>query len=491
MWRETKILLIDDDAERRRDLAVILGFLGEDHLACGSHDWRQTVDKLESSREVLNVLLGDVQAKGGALELLKQLASWDENLPLLLLGEPAPADWPEDLRRRVLASLEMPPSYNKLLDSLHRAQVYREMYDQARERGRQREPNLFRSLVGTSRAIQQVRQMMQQVADTEASVLILGESGTGKEVVARNLHYHSKRREAPFVPVNCGAIPAELLESELFGHEKGAFTGAITSRAGRFELANGGTLFLDEIGDMPLPMQVKLLRVLQERTFERVGSNKTQSVDVRIIAATHKDLEKMIEEGTFREDLYYRLNVFPIEMAPLRERVEDIPLLMNELISRMEFEKRGSIRFNSAAIMSLCRHDWPGNVRELANLVERMAIMHPYGVIGVGELPKKFRHVDDEDEQLAISIREELDERAVIGAGLPGMTNTAMLPPEGLDLKDYLGNLEQGLIQQALDDAGGVVARAAERLRIRRTTLVEKMRKYGMSRRDEEAGEED
>ncbi|MDO8698034.1 MAG: sigma-54 dependent transcriptional regulator, partial [Pseudomonas sp.] len=284
----------------------------------------------------------------------------------------------------------------------------------------------------------------------------------------------------------CGAIPAELLESELFGHEKGAFTGAITSRAGRFELANGGTLFLDEIGDMPLPMQVKLLRVLQERTFERVGSNKTQSVDVRIITATHKNLEKMIEEGSFREDLFYRLNVFPIEMAPMRERVEDIPLLMNELISRMEFEKRGSIRFNSAAIMSLCQHDWPGNVRELANLVERMAIMHPYGVIGVMELPKKFRHVDDEDEQLAVSLREDLQERAAINAGLPGLDSPAVLPPEGLDLKDYLGNLEQGLIQQALDDAGGVVARAAERLRIRRTTLVEKMRKYGMNRRDDD-----
>ncbi|HCF3662525.1 TPA: transcriptional regulator FleQ, partial [Pseudomonas aeruginosa] len=323
MWRETKLLLIDDNLDRSRDLAVILNFLGEDQLTCNSEDWREVAAGLSNSREALCVLLGSVESKGGAVELLKQLASWDEYLPILLIGEPAPADWPEELRRRVLASLEMPPSYNKLLDSLHRAQVYREMYDQARERGRSREPNLFRSLVGTSRAIQQVRQMMQQVADTDASVLILGESGTGKEVVARNLHYHSKRREGPFVPVNCGAIPAELLESELFGHEKGAFTGAITSRAGRFELANGGTLFLDEIGDMPLPMQVKLLRVLQERTFERVGSNKTQNVDVRIIAATHKNLEKMIEDGTFREDLYYRLNVFPIEMAPLRERVED------------------------------------------------------------------------------------------------------------------------------------------------------------------------
>ncbi len=491
MWRETKILLIDDNTERRRDLAVILSFLGEEHLVCTSQTWREAVDGLASSREVLSVLLGDVQSRGGALELIKQLEAWDEFLPLLLIDEQVPVEWSEDIRRRVLASLEMPPSYNKLLDSLHRTQVYREMYDQARERGRQRETNLFRSLVGTSRAIGQVRQMMQQVADTEASVLILGESGTGKEVVARNLHYHSKRRDGPFVPVNCGAIPAELLESELFGHEKGAFTGAITSRAGRFELANGGTLFLDEIGDMPLPMQVKLLRVLQERTFERVGSNKTQNADVRIIAATHKNLEQMIEVGSFREDLFYRLNVFPIEMAPLRERVEDIPLLMHELISRMEIEKRGSIRFNSAAIMSLCQHDWPGNVRELANLVERMAIMHPYGVIGVMELPKKFRYVDDEDEQMAISLREELEERTAIGAGLSGVHSPASLPAEGLDLKDYLGNLEQGLIQQALDEAGGVVARAAERLRIRRTTLVEKMRKYGMNRRDDDESSDD
>ncbi|KPZ19284.1 Flagellar regulatory protein fleQ [Pseudomonas amygdali pv. ulmi] len=332
MWREIKILLIDDDSQRRRDLAVILNFLGEENLSCSSQDWQQVVGSLASPREVRCVLVGSVSAPGSLQGLLKTIAAWDEFLPVLLMSENSSVELPEDLRRRVLSALEMPPSYSKLLDSLHRAQVYREMYDQARERGRHREPNLFRSLVGTSRAIQHVRQMMQQVADTDASVLILGESGTGKEVVARNLHYHSKRRDAPFVPVNCGAIPAELLESELFGHEKGAFTGAITSRAGRFELANGGTLFLDEIGDMPLPMQVKLLRVLQERTFERVGSNKTQSIDVRIIAATHKNLENMIELGSFREDLYYRLNVFPIEMAPLRERVEDIPLLMNELI---------------------------------------------------------------------------------------------------------------------------------------------------------------
>jgi sigma-54 specific flagellar transcriptional regulator A len=466
MWRETKILLIDDDSVRRRDLAVILNFLGEENLPCGSHDWQQAVGSLSSSREVICVLIGTVNAPGALLGLLKTLSTWDEFLPVLLMGDNSSADLPEDQRRRVLSTLEMPPSYSKLLDSLHRAQVYREMYDQARERGRHREPNLFRSLVGTSRAIQHVRQMMQQVADTDASVLILGESGTGKEVVARNLHYHSKRREAPFVPVNCGAIPAELLESELFGHEKGAFTGAITSRAGRFELANGGTLFLDEIGDMPLPMQVKLLRVAGAHLRAR-----GQQQDPERRCAHHRgdpqEPRKHDRDGTFREDLYYRLNVFPIEMAPLRERVEDIPLLMNELISRMEHEKRGSIRFNSAAIMSLCRHGWPGNVRELANLVERMAIMHPYGVIGVVELPKKFRYVDDEDEQLVDSLRSDLEERVAINGHTPDFSANAMLPPEGLDLKDYLG-LEQGLIQQALDDANGIVARAAERLRIRR-----------------------
>ncbi|WP_288472235.1 sigma-54 dependent transcriptional regulator [uncultured Pseudomonas sp.] len=491
MWRETKILLIDDEAERRKAVSVILDFLGEAHLACTSSDWQATLEALDSSRQVSCVLVGRVDSRGNSVELLKQVVAWDEMVPLLLLGEAAQPEWPDDVRRRVLVSLEYPLAYNKLLDSLHRAQVYREMYDQARDRGRQREPELFRSLVGTSRAIQGVRKMMQQVADTEATVLILGESGTGKEVVARNLHFHSKRREAPFVPVNCGAIPAELLESELFGHEKGAFTGAITSRAGRFELANTGTLFLDEIGDMPLPMQVKLLRVLQERTYERMGSNKTQSVDVRIIAATHKNLEQMIAAGTFREDLYYRLNVFPIDMAPLRERGEDIPLLINELIARMEHEKRGSIRFNSAAIMSLCRHEWPGNVRELANLVERMAIMHPYGVIGVAELPLKFRYVEDEADPMVESLREELQEReAMAGIGTVEVSSSALLPSEGLDLKDYLANLEKSFIQQALDDAGGVVARAAERLRIRRTTLVEKMRKYGMGRRDDEFDEE-
>ncbi len=462
-----KILLIDDNSDRRRDLSVILDFLDEPHLACSSSQWLDQGEALAARRNLLCVLLGEVGAPGGELALIQALRCRDEALPVLLLGQPLPADWPEEVRRQVLACMEMPPSYSKLLDALHRAQVYRAML--GRGRGLLREPNLFRSLVGTSRAIQQVRQLLQQVADTDACVLLQGEFGTGKEVVARNLHYHSRRRHAPFVPLNCRAVASELLESELCGHEQGAFEGALHSYAGRLELAQGGVLFLSEIDALPLQAQIRLLRVLTDGVFERLGSSQVRSADVRIVAASHGNLEAMVGEGRFQEDLYYRLSMFPIEMPPLRERVEDLPLLLNDLIARLEHDKLGSLRFNSAAIMSLCRHDWPGNLRELANLVERMAIMHPHGVIGVQELPRKYRHIEDGGGQLVP----------------PDPDSLALLPAEGLDLKDYLATLERTFIQKALDDANGVVARAAERLRIRRTTLVEKMRKYGMSRSED------
>jgi len=488
MWREIKVLLVDDDEQRQHDMHVLLDFLGEGSYTCGSSNYKEVAAELEDPMEIVALILGSSK-KHSLTEMLNNISDWDKGMPIIYVGdEPLPDELNEDVRRAIINHVTMPPSYNKLLDSLHRAQIYREHYAHSRTRGERRQVQLFRSLVGTSRQIQYIRELMHQVADKEATVLITGESGTGKEVVARNLHYHSTRRDGPFVPINCGAIPTELIESELFGHEKGAFTGAISARPGRFEMAEGGTLFLDEIGDLPLAMQVKMLRVLQERTFERVGGTKTLKTNVRIIVATHKDLEKMVSEETFREDLFYRLNVFPLEVPPLRERREDIPLLLNELISRMENEKRGSIRFNSAAIMSLCRHDWHGNVRELANLVERLAILHPYGVVGIPELPKKFRHVDTTDEEDSnlnqpVSLPSE--------PGLVGLDSPALLPVNGIDLKDYLTHLERSLIQQALDDACGVVARAAEKLRIRRTTLVEKMRKYGLHRKEKEPVEEE
>jgi sigma-54 specific flagellar transcriptional regulator A len=484
MWREIKVLLIDDDVQQSHDLKVILDFLGEEAITANASNWRQQVEgEISESSDVSAVLLGNCTDISLA-KMVEDIIAWDNGAPILYIGDKSTDVVAENLRRAILAKIEMPPSYNKLLDSLHRCQVYREQFTHNRSRAERREVQLFRSLVGTSRQIQTVRELIMQVADKDVSVLITGESGTGKEVVARNLHYHSNRKTGPFVPVNCGAIPAELLESELFGHEKGAFTGAITTRQGRFEMAEGGTLFLDEIGDMPLNMQVKILRVLQEHTYERVGGTKTMKTNVRIIAATHKVLENMIEQGSFREDLYYRLNVFPIEMPALRDRVEDLPLLLNELISRMEYEKRGSIRFNSAAIMSLCRHEWHGNVRELANLVERLAILHPYGVVGVNELPKKFRHIDDIDENgMQAPVLADVTQ---MDTGLVGIDSPALLPVNGLDLKEYLNNLEKSLIQQALDDSTGVVARAAEKLKIRRTTLVEKMRKYDLNRKDKE-----
>src|SRR5690625_924455 len=476
---EGQVILVDDNSQRRQEFGIILDFLGENPVLLDSEEWREFRAADQPAAPISAVVLGC--GSGAPLtERVAEVRDWNPGVPVLLLGDHGP-DRLEDpaLRNRVIARLAFPPSYNKLLDTLHRAQVYREHYAARNHRQQQRELQLFRSLVGTSRAIQKLRQLMHQVADKDVTVLILGESGTGKEVVARNLHYHSHRRDKPFVPVNCGAIPRELLESELFGHEKGAFTGAISSRAGRFELAEGGTLFLDEIGDMPLNMQVKILRVLQERCFERVGSNKTITSDVRIIAATHRDLESMIAEDTFREDLYYRLNVFPIELPSLKERAEDIPLLINELIARMEGEGRGSLRFNSAAILSLCQHQWSGNVRELANLVERMAIIQPHGVVGVQDLPAKYRHVEVAEEEFT----PEPGESATNGsAGYVSPNDTLLLPEQGIDLRDYLTGLEKDLIRQALDDCGGVVARAAERLSIRRTTLVEKMRKYELQR---------
>lgn len=334
-----------------------------------------------------------------------------------------------------------------------------------------RSVELFRTLAGKSSGIQTVRRLVQQVAGSDATVLILGESGTGKEVVARNLHYYSPRRHKPFVPVNCGAIPGELLESELFGHEKGAFTGALSSRQGRFELAEGGTLFLDEIGDMPLAMQVKLLRVLQERTFERVGGTKTLRCDARIVAATHRNLEEEIRQNRFREDLYYRLNVFPIEAPALRERAEDIPVLIEDLTARLRAEKKISVNIAPAAMRVLQQYAWPGNVRELSNLIERLAILYPDGTVDIRDLPEKFRpHAD-------------LEERAESGeAPRPASAREqpVVLPHEGLDLREHLNNLECELIRQALDECGGVVAHAANLLKMRRTTLVEKLRKYGL-----------
>lgn len=472
---DATVLVIDVNSERRQTLKSVLEFL--EYTPVPVADCKQWRAGPVVAEDIRAVLLGDCGSDKVRAQILRSIKEWAAQVPVLLLvDKQRDAAVPAEIAAGVLAQVELPVRYPQLSHVMQQAQIYRESREPASSK---RPLEVFRSLVGNSRAIAAVRKLIERVANSDANVLILGESGTGKEVVARNLHYHSTRRAQPFVPVNCGAIPPDLLESELFGHEKGAFTGAVTARQGRFELAEGGTLFLDEIGDMSLAMQVKLLRVLQERTFERVGSSKSMVANVRIIAATHINLEQAMKQSKFREDLFYRLNVFPIEMPPLRERIEDIPPLIVELVRRIEHEKRGSVRLTPVAVLALCQYPWPGNVRELANLIERLAILHPHGTADIGDLPEKFHPPGATpspqallDAMTAPSLEREL-------------LTEPRLPRDGLDLKEHLQSLELSLIQQALDESGGVVAHAAERLKMRRTTLVEKLRKYGLQRSDQ------
>jgi len=497
-----KVLVIDGDIDRATSLLTVLEFVEyEAQHTTDCNDWQAL---LAEQGPFKAVVIGRCDSLKSIEKLIRGIKKLDEHMPLLMLvekGEPLPVTG--KLALSILGRIEMPVKFGQLNELLESAQSFRETHER---KSRRRPTEVFRNLVGESPQVAAVRRQIEQVAGADATVLILGESGTGKEVVARSIHYLSDRRDKPFVPLNCGAIPADLLESELFGHEKGAFTGAISTRQGRFELAEGGTLFLDEIGDMSLPMQVKLLRVLQERTFERVGSNKTMSADVRIVAATHRQLEQRIQHGDFREDLYYRLNVFPIEMPPLRERVEDLPILIDELIARVEQESRGTVRLTPAAIETLKMHQWPGNVRELANLVERLVILFPSGVVDRNDLPAKFRgdeanlplpggfplsFISDmrevESPVPAQPVQESTvpkEPEPVEVAATTGDSTEVDLPSGGIDLKEHLSNLEVEIIKRALDETDGVVAHAAKLLNMRRTTLVEKLRKYGLQRSD-------
>jgi sigma-54 specific flagellar transcriptional regulator A len=360
---------------------------------------------------------------------------------------------------------------------------------------------------GTSSLIQRTGALIRQVAQHDSTVLVLGESGTGKEVAARAIHDLSPRRSRPFVALNCGAVPAELLESELFGHEKGAFTGAISTRKGRFEIAEGGTLFLDEIGDMSPSMQVKLLRVLQERVFERVGNHVPTRCNVRIIAATHRNLEEAIGRGAFREDLFHRLNVFPIEMPALRARIQDLPHLVDEFIAHNQSEGRPRVQLSVPALEALAQCAWTGNVRELSNLIERLSILCGTRPVEVADLPPRYRPPGADEAGALPVVIPVAAEAAATGGGaalsepqvlellqgeaalvdlkalpVPGADATALaeLPDAGLDLRAHLAAIERALIEQALARTQGTVAHAARLLNLRRTTLVERLRKLGI-----------
>ena len=350
--------------------------------------------------------------------------------------------------------IEKPLSLEKVLLSINNALNYNRLeaeLDLFRERERQKY-----QITGHSRGIAELREQINIVAPTNAWVLIVGENGTGKELVAHTIHRLSKRKDKPLIEVNCAAIPEDLIESELFGHEKGAFTGATTMKRGKFDQANDGTLFLDEIGDMSLKAQSKVLRILQEQRFDRVGGNRTIRVNVRVIAATNKNLEEEIEKGTFRDDLYFRLNVIPIRVPPLRERVDDIPELVNEFLNEFSLETKKEHKFlTPEALELLKKYSWPGNVRELKNLTERMAIMYPDKVIGEEDIPPPFNASRSEDSKLESFFSFDT-------------------------LKEAREMFERSFIASKLEEFGGNISKTAEAIGMERSNLHKKIKAYGL-----------
>ncbi len=398
--------------------------------------------------------------------IVRLLELFPDTLVVVMAPQPSVAGAVRAVRLGAWDYLPSPNSAQEVLEALDRVQEYRRWRQEAYQRRRELTQKYdVHNIVGKSAPMQEVFRLIHKVAATDATVLILGESGTGKELVARAIHHHSSRSGRPLVPVNCGAIPGELLESELFGHEKGAFTGAIKTRLGRFELAEGGTVFLDEIGDMSPMLQVKLLRVLQEHQFERIGSTKTVNVDIRVIAATNQDLEAKVADGSFREDLYYRLNVVPVHIPPLRERRSDIPLLCQHFLKRLAKQKGLGQKTIHASVMDrLLRYHWPGNVRELENLLERMVILSDGDELMAHDLPPHLAGPQPND-------LPPLEEP------VPAQPE---FPEEGIDFNAAVDAFERRLILEALERTGWVKNQAAALLKLNRTTLVEKIKKKGL-----------
>jgi DNA-binding NtrC family response regulator len=458
--RRSHVLVVDDEELYRRALERILARCG--YTVATARDATEGLQLVAT--ESADLVLCDVRMPGiSGLELVRQVREIDPDLPCIVMtGYDSVESSIEALRAGAFWYLNKP--FEGSLDVVRRlveqAIEYRRLRTENRLlHGQLRSRYRFDNVIGQSAALRRVLEMVDKVAAYDSTVLITGESGTGKELIARAIHYNSARAERPMVSLNCGAIPEDLLESELFGHVKGAFTGAVHAREGRFRAADGGTIFLDEIGDMSPNLQVKILRVLQEKTFEPVGSSKTERVDVRVIAATNKNLEDAIRQGSFREDLYYRLNVIPIEVPPLRARKEDLPLLVEHFLARHAGERERRITgISDAAMEQLAAHDWPGNVRELENLVERLVVMRGEGVIDVEDLPARLRPLD----------------RPRTLVGLPS------LGPAGLDLNELLERIEAQLLLQALERTSWNKNRAAQLLGLRRTTLLERVKKHGL-----------
>ncbi|MDA8387322.1 MAG: sigma-54 dependent transcriptional regulator [Nitrospiraceae bacterium] len=527
------LLIVDDDEFIRDSLKIF--FEGKGFKAAAAPGCAPALDYLKNSR--FDIILMDlIMPEMGGLELLKRMAEMKITTPSIVMTAFATVQTAvEAMKLGAFDYITKPFVLEELMMVVDRAIGVSELRNENRMLRKQlRKKYRFDGLIGDSPRMQAVYEMIEKVLDIDSTILITGESGTGKELIAKTIHFNSSRSQQPFVPLNCAAIPKDLLESELFGHEKGAFTGALNTRIGRFELARDGTLFLDEIGEMDIALQGKILRVIQGKEFERVGGSKTIKVDVRIVTASNKDLERAIEEGKFREDLYYRLNVIPIHLPPLRERREDILLLLD--FFKKEFAKKRKkepLKISDAAMKCILGYHWPGNVRELENLMERLTILATSDTIGVHDLPPKFRDVKAAvpsgfapafgPDNTGIAENAQADggpvpggpvpvgpvpEKPVPVAPVPVDAEDAVSPDgeagpqpptwaeggsaavfncslsdSGLNLSKTVEQMERSLILQALEKTGGVKSKAAKLLGLNRTTLIEKMKKMDISAR--------
>ncbi|MDD2733608.1 MAG: sigma-54 dependent transcriptional regulator [Desulfuromonadaceae bacterium] len=444
-----KILVIDDDASLRRVLEYNLQEEGYEVLAASSgEEGLYFFGQLQP-----NLVITDMNMPGmDGLMVLKSIKERSPETLVIIITAFGTIDVAvEAMKAGAYDYITKPFNRDALKLTVSKALQFSGLAEEnKRLKSELSDKADFRTIVGSSKEMEKVFEVIRKVADTEASVLITGESGTGKELVARSIHANSSRRDAPFVAINCAAIPRDLLESELFGHMKGAFTGAIRDKIGKFQLAEGGTLFLDEVGDLPIELQPKLLRALQEKEVEPVGGTTVRKLDVRVVSATNLDIDKAIAEGAFREDLYYRLSVIPIHLPPLRERRKDIPLLIRYFCSKHGSEK---ITFDKEALHTLVMCSWPGNVRELENTIERLLIMRNSDVITLDDLPEKFR-----------------------GDSVHGIA-VVKLPDEGYPLEQ----LEREIVVQALERNAWNQAAAARFLRIPRHTLIYRLEKYGIT----------
>jgi DNA-binding NtrC family response regulator len=452
----THVLLVEDEAPLREAVAERLGDHGFD--VAQAETGEQALEKLADF--AFDIVITDLRLPGieGMRVIEAALERYPEIIAIVVTGYGTVRDAVDVIKRGATDFVTKPFQFDELMHALNGALEQRRLKSEnAYLRAQLQERYRFEGIVGRSRSMRDLFQLLETVAATASTILISGETGTGKEIVARAIHHNSPRRGHRFVALNCSAIPETLLEAELFGHVRGAFTGAIGNRQGRLEQAHRGTLFLDEVGTMSMPLQMKLLRVLQEREFERVGDSSTVRVDVRVIAATNADLGRMVVEGTFREDLYYRLNVIPVKLPPLRDRKEDIPLLVQHFLQKFAGElERGVMTVSQTAMRALMAYSWPGNIRQLENAMERsVALSGGRSQIEVTDLPPEVQQADDP---------------------VPACPPLSF-PDEGIDFERFIADIEREMIRRSLERTQGNKGAAARLLNLKRTTLVEKLKR--------------